>query len=129
PITDRAMGQIQGAIYLDELTRGPMCALRPNPAERGTLSGDVKAMPATGVGPEPPEIRPGMVVRVMHGAWPEPAQGLIIGEVERVETKANQRLTVTVRPVHRVDRVSQVILRVLGTAPATPPTAGMEGAR
>jgi len=134
PITDRAMGQIQGVIYLDDLTRGPMCALRPNPAERGTLSGDVEAMPETGVGPAPPEIRPGMVVRVMDGAWPEHAQGLIIGEVERVERKANQRLTVTVRPVHRVDRVSQVILRVLGAPPSSPTAAaaasdGGEGRR
>lgn len=122
PITDRASDLIQGSIYLTDDIKGPLCALRPT--GQGTLRGDVEFQPdptdpaAGGTGGA--EIKPGMTVRLEDDNWPPHAWALVIGLVEEVEVLDNQRRRITVRPVYRPDRVSQVTLRVLGDAAATP---------
>jgi cell shape-determining protein MreC len=112
PITDRRAPTIGGVIMLDDLNRGPRCALRA--AGDGTLRGDVIFPDDDAV--NRPEVRPGMTVRLFDEAWPQPAQGLVIGTVERIEPKPTQALrpVVTVRPTVRIDRVTAVVLRIVG---------------
>lgn len=127
PITDRASDLIQGSIWLADDVKGPLCALRPT--GEGTLKGDVEfqsdpANPATAGGAE---IKPGMTVRLEDDNWPPHAWALVVGLVEDVEILDNQRRRITVRPVFRPDRVSQVVLRILGDAPAPGASDGGEG--
>jgi hypothetical protein len=117
PITDRASDLIQGSIYLTDDVKGPLCALRPT--GDGTLRGDVEfqADPTDPASAGGPPIKPGMTVRLEDDNWPPHSWALVVGLIEEVEVLDNQRRRITVRPVFRPDRVSQVTLRVLGEAP------------
>jgi hypothetical protein len=63
-----------------------------------------------------------MIVRLGDERWPQSAQMLEIGIVEAVETPPdNIRIrTIVIRPRYRIDRVSEVTLRV----PAASSTGG-----
>lgn len=111
PITDRRAATLGGVVMLDGLNRGPKCTLAP--LGNGTLRGPVEFPDGT---IEPAPIKAAMTVRLMDASWPVHAQMLIIGLVESVETRPNQRSVIVVRPVVRIDGVSEVVLRVLGEA-------------
>jgi len=108
PITTRPRGEgehgwIEGRVEVgDDLASSFRCQVRP--MGDGTLAGDV-VRDAVGV-------EAGQIVRLDDPAWPASAQMLILGAIERVERKENQRLVITVRPAVAIDRVSDVVLRV-----------------
>lgn len=113
PITDAGAGQIGGVIMLDAATAGPGCLLKPSGS--GTLVGPVED---TG-GARP--VAAGQRVNLQDPTWPRSAQMLLIGVVESVEPSPNQplRSVITVRPTLRLDRLSEVILRLsIDTLPA-----------
>ena len=105
PISRPSAGYIEALVILDDEGRTVRCQVRGTSA--GTLRGDL-AEGAAGV-------EPGQEVRLLDSAWPESAQMLILGRVERApERKENAplRLVVTVRPDVQLDRVQTVALRV-----------------
>ncbi len=132
PFTDRSAGPIQGVVMLGATQFGPACFLQP--AGDGTMVGRLRTEPIqlpTGAasaaldpaaGDATGGVRPGMVVRLADEAWPQSAQMLEIGIVERVETPPEDiRIrSVIVRPKFRIDRVSEVTLRVPAPSGASP---------
>ncbi|MBX3357129.1 MAG: hypothetical protein KF745_01745 [Phycisphaeraceae bacterium] len=126
PITDRRAGQVQGVVMLSDLVRGPTCNLMP--VGDGTLIGDLEFPQGM---TEPPTVEPGMTVRLSDDEWPAHALGLVIGVVERVGPKPTsaQRQQVVVRPQARLDRATEVIIRVTADSPDfEPDTPGAGGA-
>ncbi len=131
PITDPAFARMfksqkfSGVIMLDDQRRGPAWQLES--IEDGKLIGKVwetKASDAAaGAAGERPTILPDMLVRLADDKWPASAQMLVIGRIERVEPIANDRLVVTIRPLQDIAHVSEVMIRVADTAPATPAAA------
>lgn len=135
PFTDVSAGSIKGVVMLGATQFGPACFLVPK--GDGTLSGQLMtestllptgattAAADSAAGDPGAGVKPGMVVRLGDESWPQSAQMLEIGVVERVETPPdNIRIrTIVVRPKYRIDRVSEVTLRV----PA--PAAGGGGVR
>jgi hypothetical protein len=117
PITDRSSPVLLAQIIVQEPDFALLCNLRP--VGDGTLSGPVEFPSGSA---EPPEVRTGMTVRLRDDTWPRHAQGLVVGEVVRVGVNDNQRRVVTVRPLVRLERVSEVVLRILGDS-------GSEGPR
>jgi hypothetical protein len=129
PFTDRNAGSIDGVVMLDPVVPGPACRLTPR--GDGTLAGRLKtesvllpggqASAATDLAGDPAAgVRIGMVVRLADETWPLSAQMLELGVVESVQTPPEDiRIrTIVVRPRYRIDRVSEVTLRV--------PTSGGE---
>lgn len=123
PFTDRNAGSIDGMVMLDPVVPGPACRLTPR--GDGTLAGRLKtesvllpggmASAATDSAGDPAAgVKPGMVVRLADETWPQSAQMLELGIVESVQTPPEDiRIrTIVVRPRYRVDRVSEVTLRV-----------------
>lgn len=126
PFTDRSAGWINGVVMLDATRFGPACRLEPQ--GDGTLTGRLRSeavlLPtgassaaidsASGGGDAQAGVKPGMVVRLADDSWPQSAQMLELGVVESVETPAQDiRIrTLVVRPKYRVERVSEVTLRV-----------------
>ncbi len=129
PATDRAAGKLDGLVMLGTSPTGgaggaaggggggggggPLdsalrCLLEPT--GDGRLRGPVE-VPAARADAPPPEVRPGMVVRLAGERWPAPARMLIVGYVERVEPAANGRPMVVVKPAFEVRDLSSVILR------------------
>ncbi len=108
PITDRGTPTIQAAIMLDaSASAGLACILAPT--GNGTLRGDVMSDDdAT------PDIAEGTPVRLLDDTWPEHAQMLLIGTVERVEPHADSplRRVVTVRPTVPLSSVRDAVFRV-----------------
>ncbi|MEM0984560.1 MAG: rod shape-determining protein MreC [Planctomycetota bacterium] len=119
PITSDDHPQIRGAIVLEgrEL---PLETLL-TPVGDGTLRGGVEIPAPTPDEPTPPEITLGSEVVLADDVWPQTAQQLLIGLVERVEAGSGDagRPIVIVRPTVRVRRVSEVVLRI----PLDPDTA------
>lgn len=109
PITDAGAGQIGGVVMLDAATAGPSCLLKPSGA--GTLVGPVEDT-GSAAGARP--VTPGQRVHLQDSAWPRSAQMLLVGVVESAEPAPNQplRTVITVRPTLRLDRLSEVILRL-----------------
>jgi len=110
PVTDRGAGSVRGRISATPDGRGPVCLL--SPTGRGTLAGDVADVSTD------PElsaftIQPGMEVRLLDETWPDNAQMLVIGVVERVSTDPSNplRTVVTVRPTVEIERVSELTIR------------------
>jgi hypothetical protein len=118
PITDRASPALLAAVIVAEPDTALLCNLTP--VGDGTLRGPVEFPEGMAA---PPEIKAGMTVRLRDSTWPRHAQGLVVGEVTRVEVKDNQRRVITVKPLVRLDRVSEVVLRILGDS------GGAEGQR
>lgn len=124
PLTDRNAGAIDGVIIPSD--PGPLLAPDPTalaletplrPTGDGRLSGPVEVRTSRPDLPNP-EIKQGMIVRLRGQArtgggenWPPTARMLIIGVVERVETAANERPIVYVRPAFNLADLSEVVLR------------------
>jgi len=117
PITSRAAGPLRGRVIVDNSPDGLVTELEP--VGDGTLRGPVEDRRdgtggASGEGPVVPEV--GQTVRLDDpGRWPASAQMLVIGRVERVEPAPGQplRKVIVVRPtIERLDRVSEVVLRI-----------------
>ncbi len=109
PITDRATPTIRAAIMLNESASTTLdCLLAPT--GDGTLRGDVMSADDDAA----PEITEGATVRLHDDAWPEHAQMLLVGTVERVEPHADQplRRVVTVRPTLPLSSARDVVIRV-----------------
>jgi len=94
---------MQGAVITRDKPLGWLCQIRA--ARDGTLAGDLEA-DAVGV-----DI--GQTVRLRDPSWPQAAQMLILGTIERIYPKENAplRRTVVVRPAIDIERVSEVVLR------------------
>ncbi|MEN0020417.1 MAG: rod shape-determining protein MreC [Planctomycetota bacterium] len=122
PITASGAGVLLGVVVLGDGIDAPELACELAPAGDGLLQGDL-ADPGALVTPgqTPPEVTPGMLVRLADNSWPASAQRLIIGEVEAVEPAENAplRLTVTVRPRVALQRAGEAVLRI----PAEPKNA------
>lgn len=115
PITDRAAGPIYGLIIFDEDSRHRITA-RLEPAGDGLLRGPVEDRRDDAT-QQPLVPKPGQTVRLFDPeSWPKNAQMLVIGKVESVEAAADQplRKVITVRPTTRLERVSEVVLRLAG---------------
>lgn len=127
PITERAAGQIQGVVMLDDNTIGPTVLLEPT--GDGSLAGRVGEFRETiAIAPrqdQPDSTQPnttarttsdqlvGSLVRLSDASWPESAQMLVIGRIERAGPMPDQplRTVVTVTPLFRLDRAAEVTLR------------------
>jgi cell shape-determining protein MreC len=110
--TSKAAGKISGRVMVDEPNGvGLRCLLEP--LGDGRLRGQVES-PPSGVSAPPPEA--GQTVRLADERWPTSAQMLVLGKVESVEQDPASplRTIVTVLPTLSVDRVSEVILRMVG---------------
>lgn len=121
PITDRAAGPILGLIIFDEDTRHRLSA-RLEPIGDGLLRGPVEDRRDEAT-QQPLVPRPGQTVRLFDPeSWPKNAQMLVIGRVETVEPAPDQplRKIITVRPTARLERVSEVVLRLAGDQPPAP---------
>ncbi|MEQ8850377.1 MAG: hypothetical protein RIB32_01185 [Phycisphaerales bacterium] len=108
PITHRGTPSLRAAIMLDEFAATTLdCLLTPT--GDGALRGDVMS-----AGDAPPEIAEGATVRLRDDAWPEHAQMLIVGTVERVEPHKDDplRRVVTVRPTVPLSSARDVVFRV-----------------
>lgn len=112
PITSRASGGLIGVVMFDDERPGATCRL--SPTGDGSLKGDVG---------ESADKKPGWELSVKIGAtvrlsdterWPKNAQYLVVGTIERVEPNPAMPLrpTIVVRPSLRLERVSEVILRL-----------------
>jgi hypothetical protein len=112
PITQKASRGLKGVIMIGD-QRGPFCDLIPTGA--GTLKGRVFFEEGT----RPPEVKPGMVVRLDDPEWPASARMLIIGEVVDVVPLPQQpnRPVVTVKPKYAIDKMSEVVIRIPTEAP------------
>ena len=106
PISHPRAGLINAMVMTNDPTSGYAAQLLPT--GDGVLTGELVA-DAEGV-----EV--GQTVRLSDDAWPASSQMVVIGLVESVGRKDNQRITVTVRPELNVARVSEVVLRI-PTAP------------
>lgn len=104
PITERAAGDIRGVVMMGDDKRGPQCEFKPT--GDGGLRGKAEWSS------NQPEIKAGMLVRLDDPAWPASSRMLVLGRVESVETAANQRKIVIVRPEVPLDTVSEVVLRI-----------------
>ena len=110
PITAKSARSIMGVVLLDDSgIKQVRCLLKP--ADGGVLVGEV----ARSVDSEGWAVEPGMEVRLLDNQWPEHAQMLLIGIVERIEPKESQplRQRIVVRPsVQDLRMVPEVILRL-----------------
>lgn len=115
PITDPGATPLKGVVMLQDQVRGPTCLLLPT--RSGVLRGRVED---PGAGGTPADLKPGMTVRLLDpDVWPASAQMLVIGRITSIEPLPEQplRKIVTVEPEFRIDRASQVTLRLLGQTP------------
>ncbi len=112
PFTSRAAGKIGGRVMVDEPNAiGLRCLL--DPLGDGRLRGQVES-PEGGAQTPPPEV--GQTVRLSDDRWPASAQMFVLGKVESVQEDPASplRKVITVMPTLTVDRVSEVILRIVG---------------
>ncbi len=115
PLTRMSKGEaVGGVVMLADETIGPRVLLKTH--EGGTLRGQVEYLPdPSGVAP-PVTIARGMVVRLQDAdaRWPQSAQMLIIGQIETAEPSPEMplRTVVTVRPIHEIERASEVMIRI-----------------
>ncbi|MEM1329237.1 MAG: rod shape-determining protein MreC [Planctomycetota bacterium] len=112
PITDPTAGLLRARIELDGAGSSWLLT-QLGPDGDGTLSGPV-AIP-DGATPEAVRAEPGMTVRLDDPeAWPGAAQALVVGAVESVSPDPDQpqRQVVVVRPTVRLERISEVVLRI-----------------
>ncbi|GJM18802.1 MAG: hypothetical protein DHS20C14_10150 [Phycisphaeraceae bacterium] len=122
PITDRSVPTIGAAIMLAEDARFTLTCLL-TPAGDGTLRGDAESPDVA----DPRTIEPGMTVRLQDDRWPEHAQMLLIGTIERVDPHPEMplRRVITVRPSVDLLRVREAVFRV----PDEDPRTRAEGSR
>ncbi len=139
PFTDRSAGPIQGVVMFGPTQFGPACFLEPR--GDGSLVGRLRTesvLLPTGAesasldpagGDAIGGVRAGMIVRLADESWPQSAQMLEIGIVESVQLlPEDMRIrSVVVRPQFRIDRVSDVTLRVPAPPAPPPPAAAAAG--
>ncbi len=108
PITNPAVGLVEAFIEPEEerlapVATAPRVQLRPDGT--GGLVGDVGRDRA---------VREGATVRLSDPAWPETAQGMIVGFVESVSGKETEPLlgSVVVRPQYRAHLLVSVTLKI-----------------
>jgi len=113
-LTDPASGALEGVVLAGNSPDAPQLACRLRPGEGGTLRGEVEHRLDPGT-QQPIEIEPGAQVRLADETWPRSSQRLVIGTVERIEPAPNQplRRIVVVRPAVDLDRVTEVVLRIV----------------
>jgi len=128
PITDRSAGRVEGVVVLGDSREAPRLRCSLTPRGDGTLSGPVEDAGAT-IG-EGASLAVGQRVRLDDRAWPESAQQLVLGEVERIEPNPEQplRRMIVVRPLVDLSRISEVVLRI-PIGGATDADAGSDGGR
>lgn len=118
PITSKSAGPLRARVMLDDDSgSGLDCLLAPS--GDGTLRGPVE----DSRGGEPAV---GMAVRLADSdRWPASAQLLLVGKVESVDADPNQplRKVVVVRPTLKLDRVSEVVLRISPEAAEIEPSS------
>lgn len=128
PITSKASGAIEARIMGPASGQSLKCRLEPS--GDGTLRGPVGTADAVGI---PFEIAVGQLVRLDdRERWPEHAQMLLLGRVEKVEPNPDQplRRVVTVRPTMSISQAAEVILRMgaeLGETEAAAKAGGPAG--
>lgn len=133
PITRMSRGDaIGGVVMLSDETLGPTVVLKTVDGMGGVLRGLVEYLAdPSGVAP-PVAITPDMIVRLRDsdGRWPQSSQMLIIGKIEKAEPSPEipTRTVITVRPLHDIERASEVMIRVPdaeeSTRGADSPTGG-----
>ncbi len=97
-------GWIGGVIHVEGLDRSWSCQLRAT--RDGRLRGDVHQ--------DAENIEVGQIVRLRDPNWPDSAQMLVLGRIERVGSKKDAPLRMEIDVVPDVDlaRVRRVVLRV-----------------
>lgn len=111
PITAKDALPLLGKVLLDDSgEKGAPCML--SPIGNGLLEGDVT--PPSGPDAVENVIRVGMEVRLLDDQWPEHAQMLLIGTIEKVTPSPNQplRQRITVRPSVDLRAIPEVFFRV-----------------
>lgn len=111
PITAKGAGKIRARVMFDSIEERLDCLLEP--VGDGTLKGAVEIGELTQGKPLEPAV--GQLIRLDDAErWPEHAQMLVIGKIEKVEPSAEHplRKVITVRPTLTLDRVSEVVLRI-----------------
>ena len=95
--------------------RGPFCDLTPTGG--GTLRGRVMGEEGVSLS----SLEEGMEVRLDDPEWPASSRMLIIGVVAEITPlpQLPTRPVVTVRPRHRIDSISEMVIRVPVDAPAS----------
>lgn len=110
PITAKSAQRIMATVLLNESgTEQAQCLLTP--MGDGTLRGEIAKPTAQ----DEWSVVVGQEVRLLDNQWPNSAQMLVVGKIERVERNADQplRLRIIVRPtVGDLRRVPEVILRI-----------------
>lgn len=116
PITDPSAGLLEAIILpgddpVADVRNAPRLQLESD--GNGALVGDLDSST---------QVRKGDVVRLSDPAWPDSAQGMIVGEVESIEPKDLQPLrnAITVRPRYQANRVASVTLKIERGEPAVP---------
>ncbi len=96
------------------------CTLSPG---NGVLSGRVSSASPRADRPGP-RVEVGAIVRLSDDRWPASAQMLILGRVQRVETKPTQHQEITVAPMYDPSLIREVTIRLEGDGkPAAGPGA------
>jgi hypothetical protein len=126
----RGQKKFLGAVMLDEQHAGPTWKL--DSISNGRMIGRVfydsdpdsgtMGAAAGGSSAERTPITPDMLIRLRDPAWPASAQMLVIGRVERVDPGSNNRPIVTVRPLHDLSHIGEVLVRVPDPAAAPTPS-------
>lgn len=123
PITGKAAGKIRARVMFESIEDRLICVL--DPVGDGTLRGPVDSGEVSQGRTLDPAV--GQLVRLDDlERWPEHAQMLVVGKIEKVEPSPEHplRKIITVRPTLVLDRVSEVVLRVSAEPPDSPPVKG-----
>lgn len=118
PITNRAVRPLTALVMLDDAASDSRACLL-TPQGDGTLRGDLEA---AGPDAQGTAVAIGQTVRLRDEAWPEHAQMLVLGRIERIEPRpeAPLRSVITVRPTVDPLQAAEVVIR-------SPITAGGAG--
>jgi len=111
PITASSAPSIMGTVLLDETDPDQQVRCLLHPIDGGLLAGEVARSAINDLW----QVKVGQEVRLLDNQWPEHAQMLLIGTIERTEPKESQplRQRIVVRPsVPDLRTVSEVILRL-----------------
>lgn len=113
PITrkSKATQYIRAVVMLNETERGPQCDLATTGSGTlvGTMMDRIGNQTYSAV-----DIQAGMIVRLADTTWPGSSQMLVVGEVKSIEMEPTGHRKIVVEPRLRLDRVSEVWLRVTG---------------
>lgn len=105
------LGETDGRLPPDPMAERVQCLLTPT--GDGRLSGDVAGWSARADRSQP-RVEIGAIVRLSDERWPASAQMLVLGRVEREDTKPNQRQTIVVTPLFDPAKIREVIVRASG---------------